>query len=259
VVYFKQLSGLIAATRLPAVKTVPRGKSRLFKLTKSGVGSPTFNWGYAYQKGTANPKMAEISYALPVAVGKQTKTLKLNSINESYGDGKNEEDFYAIGFRLEEGDTIFSVRAGQVISVDEDSQVKGENMTFSRSRNKIEVEHKDGTIASYSIFKANSAMVEVGDNLLAGMPIALAGGEQYNNGYQVRLSVYYLKFDEEARTYDRDFFSYGYQKIKFKTADEQPKELMPNIKYRGYIDEQMITQEMSKREKKPYNKSKSTF
>lgn len=256
VIYFNTLLGLNPDTKLPAVKIARQGRTRLFRLSKSGIGSPSFNWGWAYQKGTGNPKIVDFTYALPVAPEKQTQAIELSSLNENYGDGERPEGFYAIGFTLEEQDTIFASRGGKVISIDQSNNVDGDNMTFSRTRNKIEIEHEDGTIGSYSIFKANSAMVEVGEEILMGDPLALAGGAQYTRGHQVRLQVYALYYDKEAAEYSKDFFDYQSVLVKFKTTEGDAKILEGNIKYRGYIDDEMITQEMSKRQKKRYLKQR---
>lgn len=258
VVYFSSLTGLNPDTSLPAIKSVSGGKSRLFRLSKSGTGASNFNYGYSYYTGVANPKIKDFTYGLPIASGKETKTLELTSLKESYGDGEAPTDYYALGFLLNKGDTIFAARGGRVVEIEQDKEAIGSNMTYARARNKIEIEHKDGTIAMYSVFKKGSAMVEVGEDIMLGQPLALAEGEGYNAGYHTRLMVLYLKLDKMKNLKDEDFMSWGYVTPKFNTSDSDPKVLMNNIKYTSYIDEDMITQDMTKRQKKKYLKEKSS-
>lgn len=253
-VYFNNLMGLNADTSLPAIKAVKPGKSRLFKLSKTGMGTPTFNWGSISSKGNAQSKLTEYVYVLPVAPGKETKTIPLVSLSDTYGKEKTPDDYYAIGFKLAEADTVYAIRGGKVVNIIQDQETEEGNLRFSRTRNKMEIEHKDGSIASYTIFKNNSAMVQVGDDIEVGAPLFIASGGNYEIGHHVRLVVLHLKADKEADK--NDIFSWGYQTMKFKAKDTEPKVLMGKIKYTGFIDDEMITQEMSKRQKKKYLKAK---
>ncbi|GAA4816668.1 M23 family metallopeptidase [Litoribaculum gwangyangense] len=82
---------------------------------------------------------------------------------------------FAIDFNLEIGDTITAARNGKVFYVKEDSKKHGKTRDFIKYANKINILHDDGTIADYAHIDFNGALVEVGDYVEAGQPIALSG------------------------------------------------------------------------------------
>ncbi|RKQ50172.1 peptidase M23-like protein [Roseivirga pacifica] len=258
-VYFKYLTGLTADTKLPAGKNISSGRTRILKLSQFGLNSPNFNWGYTYKKGVANPDLKEVPYVLPVTAGTKVRMIPLKSLEELYTDRVPQEDFYAIGFQLSEGDTICAARGGKVIDLIQDQESDLENLRFSSTRNQIVIEHKDGSQARYSVFKKNSAMVKLSDEILTGTPIALAGGEKYESGLHTRLVVSYLKYDADGDGGNAGEYSWAYLKPKFITAfdTENAIVLEKPLKYTAAINEEVIMAEMSKREKKKYRKTKN--
>lgn len=257
-IWFETISGFTVNASLPANRSIEKGNHLIFKILKNEMGNQNFRYTYTYRRGTANPKIKDIAYALPVAQGKQTKTLELTSIDESYRNKKAPEGYYSIGFTLNEGDTLFAARGGRVIRLIQSEEADLEGLTFSSDRNILEIEHPDGTIGQYSIFKKNGALVEVGDDVLMGTPLALAGGKNYLSGYQVRFSVYYLHFDASESQNSKDWYSFKYITPEFVSSTGERKVLQPNIKYRSLLTEEMIMADMSRKERKRYLKSKSS-
>jgi murein DD-endopeptidase MepM/ murein hydrolase activator NlpD len=82
---------------------------------------------------------------------------------------------YAIDFNLKIGDTITAARSGVVVFIKEDSKKHGKTRDFIKYVNKINILHDDGTIADYSHIDYNGTLVNVGDYVEAGQPIALSG------------------------------------------------------------------------------------
>lgn len=254
-IWFESISGFTINSSLPANRSIEPGNHLIFKILRNETGSPSFRYTFTYRKGTANPKIKSIGYALPVSPGKQTKVIPLQSVDETYRDKKAPEGYYAIGFTLNEGDTLFAARGGKVIRLVQDQEADLEGLTFSSDRNIMEVEHADGTIAQYSIFKKNSSFVNIGDKVQMGEPLALAGGKNYLAGYQVRIQIYYLHFDPSNSQESKDWYSYKYLTPEFITSSGKKQVLEDNTKYRGLLTQEMIMSDMSKREKKRYLKS----
>ncbi len=255
-VYFKTLDGLAASVSLPSVKSIAEGRTRLFKLTRSGIGSPTIDFSFVYQAGTIEPESSSFIYSMPVQVGQESLVRELTNVNAK--KGKAPANYYALSFEMEEGAMIHAARGGKVVRVEQSKEATGDQMTFSDVRNEIEIEHNDGTIGVYSVFKKGTAKVEVGDEILQGQALAISEGKGYVNGHHVRFMVQYLKINEELNPWDQGYFEWDYQKIKFLTEDGEVEELLDDLKYACYLDEEMIMQEMSKRQKKKYLKSKKS-
>jgi len=66
--------------------------------------------------------------------------------------------------------TVLAARAGEVIRVSEAAATVG-----GEPPNVVEVQHSDNTVARYFLLAKNGALVELGERVQQGQPIALSG------------------------------------------------------------------------------------
>lgn len=250
-----RLTGYRCDCQLPFEGNVGLGKSRLFKLIREGltVEGGDFDYRISFYEGFANPDVKDdISYVLPVASGSQVSTMGLVSLKETFGEEAPPKDFHAIGFKMNEGDKVYAVRRGKVVAIDDDAESGKGDLTYSRTRNSIVVRHSDNSLATYAVLRNNSFMVDVGDDVEAGDPLAVVGGDGYAIGPHMRLTVYYLKFDKSAQEGSR--YSWVYVNPVFATVEQGKTQLTGGEEYTSLHTQQLIMQEWSKREIKKSRK-----
>ena len=256
VVDIPRMSGVKCGCQFPYSANAKFGKTQLFKLTKEGaLSNPDFSWSWSYNEGYANPKInEEVVYALPIAPGNQTVVIGLQNIRNTFGDKPSPQDYYAVGFSLSAGDTVFASRGGVVQEIKKSSGTDKDGVNFSRDRNMVKIRHKDNTLGNYSIFKSNSFLVEEGQLVEAGTPLGLAGGENYTAGPHVRMWIQYLSYKRNLPKEER--YRWNYLKPKFATANDGTRVVASNLRYEGLLTEDLIVQEMTKREIKRRAKKK---
>lgn len=250
VVNFKRLENLHASTSLPAIKTIGPGISKLFTLERSGPGSVDFDYNWIYWPGTHNAKVKDVQYVLPTTAGIKVSVFETNSVSETLGQEEDDE-FYGLGFRLVDGDTICAIRGGVVETVQQETQTDTLTYTYTRNRNKFRIRHDDGTVAYYSNYKNGSAMIEEGDEVLAGSPLAIATQTNTRGDANVLIYVSALDIDPDRSKDYKEWNKTVFIRPKFFTKEYQG-ELESGKSYTADISEEIITQEMSKRQKKKY-------
>lgn len=249
-VTFSKLLNLQADAALPYTGTVQPGVNRLFTLKKSGIGgSPSFQYRTKYWKGCINTKIDEdIVYAIPTSTQKETSIFKLSYIGSQHFGKDEPSNWYAIGFRLDEGDTIFNVRRGTVVEVKK-NETSGTDLSYSAKASMIEIVHQDCSFSRFSVLK--DVLVEEGEKIEVGTPIGIGGGSNYSSGSHVRYSNYFrLNLDTESN-------NWGYHKMNFQTKYHNTTVLQEGISYTSTITQELLFQEMNKREKKRWLKNNS--
>lgn len=254
VVFFPKLQYLRSTSRLPFVAAIEPGRTRLFELQQDGTGRPDFSYRYWSYYGVANPKVKDVLYALPFQTERKVKVLPVQQAEELIGqDGI--EDFKSYAFRLKAGETIVAARGGRVERIVTDNQSDDTSLSFTRERNRIEIRHKDGTLGVYQNFENGSNMVSKGEDVLAGQPLALAHkGSEFGTA-SLMFGVTYLEIKVVNDNDPKDWSKIKYVLPKFKSQSGE-KYIDFSEEQTSYLDEDLITQEMSKREKKKYLKSK---
>lgn len=236
VVIFEDLVGYTPSIRKPPAMNIDIGRSKLFRLKRDELTSTgTFKYRYYTHPGVANPKIKKVEYAIPLRSSKEVLVRHVNA-KDPLGQKSSNESFYGFYFRGDLGDTINAARAGRVTKMG------------GLSTNFIEVSHADGTIGKYSTFLDNSAMVKVGDEILAGSHLALfsKSGVQFN--------VRYLFYEYKEGVKNTNWYSFKYLIPQFRTENGL-EELQNDFSYTVVLNNEMITQEMAKREKKMYLKT----
>jgi hypothetical protein len=238
------------------INVSPHGRSNVGRVTpEKNAGFYSFNYNYTSFLGMALRRIPDTDfvYLLPSTPGNVIRVNKTGSISQRLGI-KEENKSYATGFTFHLGDTICAVRAGTVFELlDRAKEGDKHNEVYNINRNKIKIEQKDGTMATYEFLSPIQALVELGDRVNAGQPIAVLNKE--SDKYHViigisylderRLADYYIKNDLQAKP---DY--YITLPAKFH-LDPNTNAVITTMD--GYTVEHpinIIAEEMSKKEKK---------
>lgn len=172
-----------------------------------------------YYPGRFPKKLNEsFPYALPVKHGKET-AWRTDSL----------ENQLTLNFSIPEGDTVYATRGGVVCKAGDEGQVL--------------VYHADCTFAAYLMLE--SKFVSPGSEIHAGEPIGVASSEG------VSISFYYLDKAQFRRSEKVANYPYAHFVPIFRTdeGDVRPEE---GETYCAVTDDELITQEMGRREKRQY-------
>lgn len=132
-------------------------------------------------------------------------------------------DKYALDFNMDEGTEICAIRDGVVIEI-EDSHNKGcPRKDCMKYNNYVMIKHDDGSIADYSHIQKKGSLVNVGDRVKTGQPIALSGATGWASGPHLHLEVYQPRFSGNESLKIRYYLnskSVGIPKTKEKYQQE---------------------------------------
>lgn len=126
-------------------------------------------------------------YALPYPKGKSYKVI------QGYFSHFSHKERAALDFKMKKGTLITAAREGIVVRVKEDSDRGGWNKKYRKDGNNIVIQHADGSRAGYWHLQKDGALVNVGDTITKGQPIALSG----KTGYALLPHLHFLvwKYD----------------------------------------------------------------
>lgn len=204
----------------------------------------------------------DFRYTFPFSNGKEVLVRSLRNLNDAYADN-SPNSWRGFQFIAKAGDTIRAIRKGEVIEIINDfNEDKDLEYNFKSESNSIIIEHQDGTLAKYSVLKKDSFMVNVGDTVYPTSPLALAGTYDKVTNSQVRLFVYYLNdnaYDIEfnhTQTMSNQTYYYSYIDPFFAIDSKDSSKLKDYDSYMSYLDDDLISAEMKKRELKKWKKGK---
>ena len=115
----------------------------------------------------------------------------------------------------------------------------------------MQVEHADGTIATYNVLEPGSVCVKLGDTVYPDTPLALVGSFD-GTQYRVALTLHYITdrifAKGNAYSYEHAFESVFINPV-FATAHGN-RMLVSQNRYTAVVAPELITKEMTKREMK---------
>jgi len=241
-----------------AMTIVTRGKKEIARLTPDkSAANYSYSYSYAYFPGAALRRLPDTNflYILPGSAG---NTLRVSQVVNLYAQlGQNTSpDFFSTGFTYQLGDTICASRGGVVYDC-VDAVQEGEKNTevFKGDRNRIQVQHKDGTLGHYVMRAPIQLLVTPGDEVIAGQPLAVF--TKKSEHYTVMLSVNYLD-EKKLMSADKDlgivkvYVSYLHPVFCTNSDGAPGPALVTNTNFTVTHPRQVISAEMSKKEKKKY-------
>lgn len=256
-VNFTELINLRAMNSiLPFKDVVPVGTHLLFVLTRENLReSPHFQYHIRYHAGCINQTVdTGYTYLLPVAPGKETQVFEETNIGHQLADESEPKDWYVLGLKMQPGDTVFAARRGVVVSMRDTVNLKDSGYYFTRASNYVEIYHNDCSFATYHVFKENGIFVQPGQQVEAGQPLGIAGGDNFLSGTHVSLSVhYYLEQDilkDGQPTGKKTYWAYIPTQFWIKGVGKT--KLLNHNKYISEYPAELITKEMSKKELKKW-------
>lgn len=223
----------------------------------------SFSYKYATTRGELNPKVDSLfNYTIPFKNGKKVSIIEASNIGEKYFGSEKPSNWKSFIVYSKSPDTVCSMRKGIVVEItnkfDADTLFK---KTYTSNRNKITIEHLDGTYATYTGIKKNSFFVKLGQTVYPQTQLGLM--EMFNkDNYRLSFSVYYLIND--------DFKNHSKQTVKNRKSLNEY--LNPNFitqnwvgkiesrkEYISLFNQNILFQELTSREKRKYKKDLQIF
>ena len=185
-VSFDVLQNLKASVSLPYYTVVYPGEPKaLFELTPGNKGSTSFKSSYKLTLGDPNAEIDKnFVYQLPYKVSEAYRMVQ--GPNGAY----THQGKYAWDFLMDEGTSVCASRDGLVVSVKEDSNQGGPDISFMPHANLITIMHDDGSFADYVHLKQNGALVKSGDRVTMGQVIGYSGNTGWSTKAHLHFQVY---------------------------------------------------------------------
>lgn len=222
--------------------------SSIYRLEREEGQSASYRYNYRFYKGKYHAKpVKEYPYLLPAKAGTDLRISKLTNLNHTIGKtDKRNDSILGLVFNYKDVDTIYAIRSGYVTKIEgrERDRIKSEQggqVIYDKpSRSKIEIEHKDGTMVRYICLTAGKSLLEPGDRVIAGQPIAVFIQEEKRPSLGIGFS--YLDRDFKYKTIIPQFYtSEGLKNLEF------------NKQYQSATTKDIIEKELTKKEKKARN------
>ena len=246
---------------VPFQAVVHRGKQRILTLSRMVDDEPIdFRYSYSSIKGNVKASVdTDFVYLLPVKPGRKVCIDRTVSM-ENFLGAKTAARTTGFIFNMEEGDTVYACRAGIVSEVQDKSASTREHTRYSAHENFVEIYHQDGSFSQYKLFKDDGIFVEVGEKVLAGQPVGVIGGSNYEHGSHLRYYTYHLYRDDSA--VDKDGYPSPLIRSKifiptFHLGPDQEDKPIFNQSYTSEHPVKLLLKEMSKSQKKKYLKEHS--
>jgi hypothetical protein len=251
------LKGYTADVNNTALVRVSPGRNRVATL-KPALGSAndfsaSYQYSYTSYAGLSFRKKpdTDLAYLLPTTEGNTLRISQLSDLSQTLG--KESSGVMGIGFVYKLGDTVCAARAGRIYEVNADvTEGEKSTQTFNRNRNRISIEHKDGTLSNYSLLAPIGALVSVGDDIIPGQPLAVFNRE--SDKYTLLFTVYYID-EKKALTKPENenqgpSSPYQFVTTDFYTGSNGTEPLLLNRLYTATHNKDIIVKELSKKERK---------
>jgi hypothetical protein len=188
-------------------------------------------------------------YRLPFSLSKKAQVNNVKVIRQDpIQTRQNKSGVY---FELNMSDTIYVIRKG-IVSKIVDMYDFGES--DDEKQNAIFIEHDDGTVAKYWPILRNSMMVKAGQTVFPGTPLAFPGKSSPDNA-GIRLIIFNPISNPKQTKNIEQMVIYKYYSPFFSTT-EGTLQLKPGEKYQPACSTEMITLEMTPKQKVLYSKHK---
>lgn len=169
---------------LPFEAEVKPGVNQLFTVSPINKSKDTkLNFKSSSRKGCMSPVVnRDFTYLMPIGPGMETQAFRINV---------NRDSSYAVRLKMKNDDTIYAARRGIVTAVDVSNTENDAGATTTTNWNYVEIVHADCSFGQYGVLKKDGALVKPGQQVEAGTPIGIVGGDKFGRGSDIRFSVVY--------------------------------------------------------------------
>ncbi len=257
---FQNIHNFKADASFPFKKEIGSGTTYLFEIKPiNNSFGLDLKYTYTYYKGCLNPKINfDFVYLIPIKPGNESQVFKLDYFKINSHDIEP-KDWYSIGFKLKSGDTVYASRRGVVSEFRDTTRLKLNEYAYSSFENYIEILHSDCSFARYEVL--SKVFVELGQEVEAGDPIGLAGGDKYQLGPHIRFSVHYncdIKNQQNNKDEKARKRYWAFVPLIFYSRESKAAQLINGSSYTSDHPEYIIFNEMSKRQIKKWQKKNSS-
>lgn len=220
------------------------GKNTVQRVTANNINSvrATMPDGYRYFKGKFIDNFnTEFLYSLPIRSGDSTR-IRINT---------KERDL-TFNFKIRSNDTIFATRGGTICL--DDAMDMSSKYYNPKTGNKVLVYQNDCSFCEYK--NLSHIFVLPGEQIKVGQAIGLAKKMADENSF-TNLEVSFFFLDKNKVNNSDTGNKYSHYSPKFLTLNNGICKLEEKKLYLHALTDTLITQEMSKREKKRYFKKKA--
>ena len=256
-IVFTTLDGFTSRTLYTptiALAVVNRGFTEAIRLVPDNSNNHTFQYKYQFFPGHSFNKMPDTNflYLIPAAIN---KTVRISSVSSTISQLSKEmgQEFRGTGFNYKLDDTICAARAGIIYDCSDSVKVgEATEVAYNRNRNRIFIEHRDGTIATYAITAPIKLLVQPGEEVFPGQPLAVFNMESPR--YMVIFSITYLN-EKKLLTENNpnNVTYYAYLPTYFYAGENDKRTILErNKQYIIQHPQEIIAAEMTKKEKKKF-------
>ncbi len=222
---FTNFENMSADCELPYTGTIMPGTHKIFTLSRVFVDIPGgFDYKYNTRIG-AYPVTHDNKaiYKLPVVEGEKVKAVGFDLTNS------RTPDKILWGFEMDYDQTVYACRQGVVCQM---TKVQMRN-DMKVGDNTLTILHPDNTFGRYELLADESFLVQIGDTVSAGDPIAQVGKSRLSTSPQIRFSVYYVntRIDTINAAKVRDI--HAYVNPVFKSAGKKTFILEDGVEYKN--------------------------
>ena len=176
----------------PLPLTVDSAGRRSFVLVRLDRIDKSRRWSYRYQPycvyGSRRSTTAnDADYAMPFGPGRYV-VMQGPRGTFSHFVGSGSEN--AVDWTVPEGTIVCAARDGRVVGVKQDSTVGGNDRKWRPYANYVIIKHADGTFAEYVHLQPDSVMVNIGEEVTTGQPIARSGKTGFTSAPHLHFSVF---------------------------------------------------------------------
>ena len=242
--FYMDLLNVVAfrGARTPYFTSIRPGSESIMKLTPISQNALTSaNYRFGIFRGNINSELnADFRYSLPIKTGDSVRAFEKENSN------------YTLIFDLENTttDTIYAARRGVVCNDNlSDHSAKGYDGFKGRAQ-QITIYHKDGSFGEYKGF--TTPLVLSGEKVEMGTPIAIVRKE----GESPKIFEFAIYFLDKNKVENKEIGDKHSHLRPFFHTTQGDIRLENNVSYISEHTDEMMTQDMNKREAKKYQKNK---
>jgi len=255
---FTSLSGFTTrsmTTQDIAIVRINRGNAEVMRFTReNSFTGPSLQYKTQYFPGRSFRKMPDTTfeYLIPSNAGNRVRVTGISSTVSPLSQ-KLGGEYRGTAFACKLNDTICAARGGIVFFTSDTAlEAEKKETAYKSGRNRVEIQHRDGTLGNYGISSPIKLLVSSGDEVIPGQPLAVFNTE--SEKYRLYFSISYL--DEEKLIADIGFNNnlyYVYMPAYFYGSEnERPGNLQLGKEYIALRSAAIVSSEMTKREKKKF-------